>query len=490
MPLVCQKCGHSNDWDTVLIPKSSVLAPDAFGQRVALAEIQAEIARFKTYSARYIFALEKQEEEVEARLKEIAYPILSLPPEITSRIFVECLLPDDGLSPLTARAPLLLMRVCRQWKDVALSTCQLWSSLRINPLETGSGEVMVPARTLFLLETWFSRAGACPLSLIIDCDYCDDGKAPEPLNISFISSISHRLQRLSLNQSWPDTDLTDVLKNAPLLAELQCCKQNIDFRSFTSKALTTLDIHIPFHSGFSMAEFISILQSLPSLCHLACFVKLTAGRRHHTPLTFPNLLSLCLHEDYCSSSTQVPPIHVLELLTLPNLRSFKYFETLDPNVILPFLSRSTCVIRDLECVARESIDPSGNLQNLRLFPSVETLSIFAYDIVNGLQPLDPFDPYSPLILPNLQCITITCEREPCSADYGCIIGIIHGRRVHPKTAELKSIRIFLDSGSYNVAVRFPQSCPMEVELRSLVAGGLNLKFLDHESLVWPVTPTT
>ncbi|KAJ6447443.1 hypothetical protein C8R45DRAFT_1043139 [Mycena sanguinolenta] len=483
MPLVCQTCGHSNNWDTAPMPKSStMLAPDVFGQRAALAEIEAEIARFKTYSARYIFALEKQKEEVEARLKEIVYPILSLPAEITSQIFVECLegirqrfhfLPDDGLSPLTARAPWLLMQVCRKWKEIALSTCQLWSFLQIKPLDTGSGEIMVPAGTLFLLETWFSRAGACPLSLIIDSDYSDNGKAPEPLDIS---SISHRLQHL-----------TDVLKNAPLLAELHCCQQNIDFRSFASKALTTLDIHIPFHPGISTAEFISILQSLPSLCHLACLVKLTADRRHHTPLTFPNLLSLCLHTDYCYSSTHVPPIHLLELLTLPNLRSFKYFETLDPNVILPFLSRSTCAIRDLECVARQTIYPYENLQNLRLFPSVETLSIFADKLVDGLQPLDPFHSYLQLMMPNLQHIMITCTRNPWSPDYGCIIHVVHGRRVHPDTAELQSLHI---SGSWEFAPNFPPSCPIEAGVRSLIASGLDLKIFGPDRVVWPVTATT
>ncbi|KAJ6448490.1 hypothetical protein C8R45DRAFT_1046137 [Mycena sanguinolenta] len=475
MPLVCQKCGLSNNWDTTPIPKSStILAPDvAFGQRAALAEIQAEIARFKTYSARYMFALEKQEEEVEARLKEIAYPVLSLPAEITSRIFVECLLRDDGLSLLTARTPLLLMRVCRQWKDIALSTCQLWSFLRIDSLHTGSGKIMVPSGTLFLLQTWFSRAGACPLSLIIDYEVFDDEKAREPLDIS---SISHRLQHLSLNEPWSNTDLTDVLKNAPFLAQLQCCKQNIDFRSLASKALTTLDI--PFHPEFSPAEFISILQSLPSLCHLACIVKLTADRRHHTPLTFPNLLSLCLHrDDYLSAD--VPQIHILELLTLPNLRSFKYFDTLNPNIILPFLSRSACIIRDLECVARETTHPSGNLQNLRLFPSVETLSISADEIVDGLQPLDPFHSYLPLMMPNLQHITITCARDPWSPDYGCIIHVVHGR-----------CHIVVDNGHWEFAADFPPSCPMEAGVRSLIASGLDLKIFGPDRVVWPVTAMT
>ncbi|KAJ6450678.1 hypothetical protein C8R45DRAFT_848855 [Mycena sanguinolenta] len=167
MPLVCQKCGHSDNWDAVPAPKSStVLDLGASGQRAALAEIQAEIARFKTYSARYISVLEKQQHDLESKLEAIVFPVLSLPAEITSRIFVECL--PDNVSPSTAHAPLLLTRVCRQWEDIALSTCQLWSSLHLDSFS--AEHITAPDGTL---QTWFSRARACPLSLTIQFKHCN-----------------------------------------------------------------------------------------------------------------------------------------------------------------------------------------------------------------------------------------------------------------------------------------------------------------------------
>ncbi|KAJ7701620.1 hypothetical protein B0H14DRAFT_2170412, partial [Mycena olivaceomarginata] len=56
------------------------------------------------------------------------YPILSIPAEIMSLVFVECLDPPSTDDPCpTGRAvPLLLMQVCRRWRDIALSTRKLW----------------------------------------------------------------------------------------------------------------------------------------------------------------------------------------------------------------------------------------------------------------------------------------------------------------------------------------------------------------------------
>ncbi|KAF7337311.1 F-box domain-containing protein [Mycena sanguinolenta] len=282
MPLRCQKCPHSNIWDIDSVTTAfTTLAPDhleAEGHRAALAEIQAEITQFKTFSAHYVSALEKRQEEVAARLNSIVYPILSLPTEITSRIFVECL-PDDGAPSYSGYAPLLLMLVCRQWKKIALSTCQLWSSLRI---QSFSHDLMVLRGTLCRMQNWFSRARAFPLFLTIH--YTCPGKKALDLEQLDISSILPRIWRLVLpnngnsryqspipvhtplpqlqylDASFTDVDIKYILENAPLLAELRWRRRSegtLNFHGFTSQALTTL--HISPSVEFSSSEFISIL---------------------------------------------------------------------------------------------------------------------------------------------------------------------------------------------------------------------------------------
>ncbi len=67
--------------------------------------------------------------------KKIIRPIRSVPEDIVREIFLTCLDTDereikdslDGRSP-----PLVLSKVCRNWRSVAVSTSQLWSSLSLH----------------------------------------------------------------------------------------------------------------------------------------------------------------------------------------------------------------------------------------------------------------------------------------------------------------------------------------------------------------------
>ncbi|KAF7337312.1 F-box domain-containing protein [Mycena sanguinolenta] len=460
MPLVCQKCGHRDNWDTVPIQKTSTTAlyPSTLAShRAALAEIQAEIAHFKMYSARYISALENQLQEVEAKLKVVVYPVLSLPPEITSRIFVECL-PGDDVSPLPAHAPLLLTLVCRRWKDIALSTCQLWSSLRIESFLCE--ELLVPRGTSLRMQTWFSRARERPLSLIIRNAYGVKARDLEPLDIS---SIVHTL--------FPDLDLKDVLENAPLITKLRCSlgsREILDFRGPTSNTLTILHI---FSHDLSPLEFISILRNFPSLSDLACSVQ-PGGNDHHTPSTFPNISILRLYSD----SDEIPPIHVLELLTLPNLGSLQCRLPLNAGVILPLLSRSACVLREFKCEFHQE-DSTNISEILGILPSVETLDIFIAEIDNILWAIDPQNKGSKLILPRLRHLKIRCLRHLRSSDYRSIVDIVHGRHAHPDTAELKSLRIINEDDDNGHNLGECPNCPSDAdaaELRSLTASGFDL----------------
>ncbi|KAJ7703692.1 hypothetical protein B0H17DRAFT_901456, partial [Mycena rosella] len=54
------------------------------------------------------------------------YPVLTLPNEITSRIFIDYLASHGRIRPFMRTAPLLLAQICRPWREIALSTCKLW----------------------------------------------------------------------------------------------------------------------------------------------------------------------------------------------------------------------------------------------------------------------------------------------------------------------------------------------------------------------------
>ncbi|KAF8207694.1 hypothetical protein K438DRAFT_1521965, partial [Mycena galopus ATCC 62051] len=52
------------------------------------------------------------------------HPILDLPPELISLIFVHCLPSFAELHP--SKAPLLLAHICGAWRALALRTPELW----------------------------------------------------------------------------------------------------------------------------------------------------------------------------------------------------------------------------------------------------------------------------------------------------------------------------------------------------------------------------
>ncbi|KAJ6617909.1 hypothetical protein B0H10DRAFT_1796407, partial [Mycena sp. CBHHK59/15] len=57
---------------------------------------------------------------------ETTYPVLLLPFDIISQIFVYCLPQEADALPWRSEAPLLVASICRQWRDVALATHELW----------------------------------------------------------------------------------------------------------------------------------------------------------------------------------------------------------------------------------------------------------------------------------------------------------------------------------------------------------------------------
>ncbi|KAF7346504.1 F-box domain-containing protein [Mycena sanguinolenta] len=92
-------------------------------------------------------------------------PMRLIPHDILLEIFSACLPSKHNALIDPTQAPLLLGRICRHWRSVAYSAPMLWSSIHIPPL----ADLSMPPNTLSglqrLVETWFERSGACPLSV-------------------------------------------------------------------------------------------------------------------------------------------------------------------------------------------------------------------------------------------------------------------------------------------------------------------------------------
>ncbi|KAJ6455370.1 hypothetical protein C8R45DRAFT_591799 [Mycena sanguinolenta] len=112
--------------------------------------------------------LQRERKLISRKLNALKYPVLKLPSEVTAEIFVFCLPPirlseyEDSYHVVphsVADAPLLFLRVCRAWRDIALTTPRLWASIRLP-----SGGRWRPLDSWL---SWLARAGSCPLSLAL-----------------------------------------------------------------------------------------------------------------------------------------------------------------------------------------------------------------------------------------------------------------------------------------------------------------------------------
>lgn len=104
-------------------------------------------------------------------------PILCLPPEVISEVFIHCTpnnhragivssrVNDIQASPCADpfREPILLGNICRVFRDIAFSTPQLWSSIT---LTLHSCEL---SEELDRLKAWLARSKGCLLSIHIRC---------------------------------------------------------------------------------------------------------------------------------------------------------------------------------------------------------------------------------------------------------------------------------------------------------------------------------
>lgn len=103
-------------------------------------------------------------------------PARRLLPEVLQEIFIHCLPTDRNPAMSATEAPLLLGRVCRQWRDVAYSTPTLWSGIHISipfnspfvRMHTCSHAVRAKA-----VNAWLLRSGVCPLSISLSAPYFD-----------------------------------------------------------------------------------------------------------------------------------------------------------------------------------------------------------------------------------------------------------------------------------------------------------------------------
>ncbi|KAJ7840346.1 hypothetical protein B0H13DRAFT_2287126 [Mycena leptocephala] len=342
--------------------------------RTRVTDLEAQILHLE----RSLSALRNEKTRAQERLDSYKYPVLTLPNEIVSEIFMHFLPTYPRFPPLTGiLSPTILTQICRKWREIALGTPALWRIM--------SDSADPPFNQLaHVFNIWLNRSRSCPLSLQLGLGRLDitpvlaaivpHRRRWERLELYFLSP-SHLpildgpmplLRYLELHLDPPIVGTAAVVLDAPLLHTVAldanaASKVILPWTQLTSLALLYVSPH----------ECVPILQQTSNLvrCKLRFFFD--PNSNHTGPdVTLPCLESLTLsHVDHESVTD------FLETLIVPALRSLEIPEQLldaDPiKSLAVFISKSGCKLEELLIAGTVSV-PLSSYCNA--FPSIRNIS--------------------------------------------------------------------------------------------------------------------
>ncbi|KAK7036123.1 F-box domain-containing protein [Favolaschia claudopus] len=337
--------------------------------RALIAEIRIRLRDLE----RSIHSLRAQEATVQQRLDSYKYPVLTLPNEITSEIFIHFLPPYPECAPIVGPlSPTSLTHICRKWRAIALTTPALWSTLGLSALSSPLLSQLNFEGRSTIINTWLRRSGCSPLSIEIDQYWPAASYCPSEAVLAVIP-LFRRWEHLKLTlggEFFPEIDGTVPLLQSLHLALTSETANSAPFAScympkLRSVLLTypfSLDAHLPWDQLTSLG--LHDMELIPCVTILRQAVRL-----EHCSLAFwddvdvvytdPNIFLPCLATLDMKSARQVSGFHAA--LIVPALRQLEIPELwLEPDPIeslKSFITKSGCKLEGL-CIGRTSV---GNI---------------------------------------------------------------------------------------------------------------------------------
>ncbi|KAJ7940154.1 hypothetical protein B0H13DRAFT_1936834 [Mycena leptocephala] len=306
------------------------------------------------------------------------------------QIFIHCLPTHEFVTPDLTTAPLILCGICRRWREVALSTPKLWTSLHVH---------FTAYEMVDFCQLWLSRAQGAPLSLSLEDDYwytSSASAASTELLLTSIVGLSQQWQKVALSiggdlvnsilplqgtfpllekfsiSVLPDSDPQICFRDAPKL-------RNVSVHRYYSQ------IQLPWHQlttfrvdDIDISCCLEILRNSLNLLNGTFNIwgdssALPIFILHHTHLE-------CLTLGTADEGEPLIPISLLNFLQIPTLTSltldFRNYASnvVDISPILRFLSRSIAQLQTL-VISCMGATTENLIECLKVTPSLVHLEL-------------------------------------------------------------------------------------------------------------------
>ncbi|KAJ7186469.1 hypothetical protein C8R46DRAFT_880640, partial [Mycena filopes] len=289
-------------------------------------------------------------------------PVSRLPPEIATEIFLHFLPPLLEMHQLfdPEPTPLLLCRICRHWRQIALSTPRLWRAISLMLIPSTEARA---ARVLNLLQLWLARSGRYPLSISLWGYANFTGAAPflhaiaahrdrweylhfatRSEHLAFLGGDMPLLRKVTFGAmadhgNTPER-LAVLARHAPQLRNVAILMFHGALMHLPLAQLTTLDV-----AAITVHQVADVLRDATSLthCRLTPYEDLDDAPAPEVP-AHPHLRHLVFRADDDAAARVL-----LDNLTLPALRTLEVYEVGVTLVALSaFMSRSKCALDELK----------------------------------------------------------------------------------------------------------------------------------------------
>ncbi|KAF7326927.1 F-box domain-containing protein [Mycena venus] len=510
--VVCGGCARLNVVSPSLDPDHF---DESFGRDFSPSKLRAHVADIKYEIQRYngyIEELENTQRQLESQLAAVVYPLLNLPKEIISMIFVQCLPAHGRVRPSPRKAPLLLAQICRLWREIALSTSQIWSSMDLmfdfGYVGGHYGNVPNPG-ALPLLRTWLFRAKDRPISLTLRSHHnqlspdvlsvipsyagqlCRLELSLEPVDFEYIRAASAafpNLRRIAFYCYDPPGSIENpvsIFGSPPALCELRVlCNSGSAVPFGVYPFLNTLEL------GDTSAQLVlEVLSRCPQLLHLKACIKDSTN----VPMPSNAARNFDLQSLVLVAYQRGLAVHLLHYLTLPRLRRLDLQDETQFAVLMSFLARSSCILDHLGLTIPAENQVWQEVRTiLRRFPSLESFDVdtgpHIMSVIHLLRSFPARVGALPDTVPKLKALTLTTWKE--DLDYECLVGFLRQRRnpgVHPDGL-LESFHLKLCEDEYDRACGLPSQIILSA-FEQVIAEGLDIMVSNRKSR-WPADRMT